>query len=135
MRKYAKLLTQPEQPKLLGDTLLSDLKDTPTSNVGDAAKRVNHFTSEDEENHKRGVRGETRATIAKLKRWFLHVVFAVASGLVVFLAFGMCAGSWIYVSSFANDPAKLGSFLGTVGVWVLIALATLFIERVIPDRD
>lgn len=127
--------TQPEQPKLLEDSLLRDLENTPTNTVRDATKRAERFSEEDEANHKRGLKSQARATVVKLKRWYLHVLFGVFSILTICLAFGFAIGVWLYVSSFVNDPEKLGSFLANVAVWLLIALATLFIERVIPDRD
>ena len=128
------MLTPPNQQQIT-DTLLGDLEDTPTDAVGDAARRAGHFSVEDEENHKRGIRSKTRETIANLKRWFLYVLFGIVSFLAIAVAIGFVVLTGFYVFSFSNDADKLGAFLGNVAIWVLIALATLFIERIMPDRE
>jgi hypothetical protein len=132
-------LTQPEQPKLIGDTLLNDLKDTPTNAVGDATQRVNHFTIEDEDHDRRFGKAQRRRTFQKIQRWFFWFLFWVVCAFITTCAAGYLFIVWKWVSTLiwevkVHNPTGLKSFIDGVLWSLLIVFATLFLEGVFRDR-
>lgn len=132
-------MTQQEPPKLIGDNLLADLKDTPTDAVGDAVKRANHFTPEDEDHDKRFGKAQRRRTFQKIQRWFFWFLFGVTCAVILASAGGYLFLVWKWVSTLiwdvqVHNPQGLKSFIDSVLWSLLIVFATLFLEGVFRDR-
>jgi hypothetical protein len=130
-------LTQPEPqtPKLLTDSLLDDLKDTPTVQMGPAARKAEHYTPEDDDSDKRQSKAEMRRTLRKIRQAFFWVLFILLSLFAAFAVFGFGLVLAHWVQGFWDDSAKVEAFVYGVGWTVLVALATLFVEKSIPDKD
>lgn len=132
-------MTQPEPPKLLGDSLLDDLKETPTASVGDAARRANNFTAEDEDHDKRFGKAQRRRTFQKIQRWFFWFLFWVVCAFVATCAIGYLFLVWKWVSTLIwdvkiHDPVALKAFIDGVMWALLIVFGTLFLEGVFRDK-
>jgi hypothetical protein len=134
------LSTQPALVESPADSLLDDLRETPVADLGAAAQRAGHFTQQDDENHKRGVKGKNREALAKIKRcfmWFLFVIGCVASAVLVF---GFILLVFIYLrhiisGSVVADPSALGQIIGGILWTALVAMATLWSEEVLKGED
>lgn len=133
-------MTQQEQPKLIGDTLLDDLKGTPTGEIGDATKRANHFTPEDEDHDRRFGKAQRRRTFQKIQRWFLWFLFGLMCAVIVACAVGYIFLVGMWVSSMIWDvklhnPKGLKDFIDSVLWSLLVIFATLFLEKAFSGKD
>lgn len=134
-------MTQPEPPKLLGDSLLEDLKKTPTSEMGFATQRANAFTEEDEDHDKRFGKAQRRRTFQKIQRWFFWFLFWVVCGIILACAIGYLylIGLWvstlIWETPTIKNPSGLKAFIDSVLWSLLVIFATLFLENIFRGRD
>ena len=117
------------------ETLLERLNETPLEKLQDAVKKSEGFSVDDENNHKRGVKKDYREATAKIKIKFVWFLFYVLCLVIAFLSLGFLGllGKWI--TSFVDDPIKLGDFLKNVAWAILVILATLFAESVFKKDD
>ena len=132
--------TPPEQSNALTDSLFEDLKETPVAALGPATKKVGHFTPEDDENHRRGIKSKNRETVAQIKRFFMWFMLAVVCVASVVLIFGFICLIWLYLRHVIwgdqiADPSMLQQII--VGVlWTgVVAMATLWTEGVLKGED
>lgn len=127
-------MTQQEPPKLLGDSLLDDLKLTPTGELGAATRKAGHFTAEDDDSDNRLGKAALRKTLRQIRIAFFWVLFFLISTFAAFAVIGFAVVIVHWVTGFWDDAAKVEQFVYGVGWTVLVALATLFVEKSIPDR-
>jgi hypothetical protein len=133
-------LTQQEPHKLLGDTLLDDLKDTPTSQIGDASKRANHFSAEDEDHDKRLGRAERRRAFRKIQLVFYWFLLALGCACAFILAIGFLMLIGIYLMHIiwgyrVSDPGALLQAITGVLWTIVVAMATLWTEGALKEAD
>lgn len=57
------------------------------------------------------------------------------AAVLAITAVGFLILLWDWIQTFRSDATKLGSFLGMVVSYVLVVLATLFVEGVLRERD
>ena len=134
-RRSGKLSTQPEQPKLLTDNLLEELRGTTDAAVSDASVKTGHFSPEDDDSDNRRGRAAQRQTLRAIRRGFFWVLFVLVSAFAAFAVIGFAIVIAHWVNGFWNNPAKVEAFVYGVGWTVMVALATLFIERSVPEKD
>lgn len=121
--------TKVEEPE---QDLLGRLEDLPPAALRERVAKVEGLSKDDEENHSRWLKSNRRRAINKLSSWFLHFLFFVTCGIVLFVVGGTIWLTFSWITSFINDPTKVGSLLGRLWEIGLVALATLFIQSAWP---
>lgn len=114
------------------EELLNKLRETPMASLRKGVAKVEGLSEQDEEGHKRWIRSQIKRTKQKLHSWFLHFLFFVICAVVIILAIGGIYLAWVWVNSFIDDAQKIGDFLSKIWNIGLVALATLFIQSVLP---
>lgn len=114
------------------ESLFSKLQSTPASAVTKKVASVDALTKEEEDGNGRWRKTKKKQVVDKLFVWFMHFLFFVVCVGVFLVAAGGLYLTYKWIGSFVNDPVKLGSFIS--GVWNtgLVALATLFVNGILP---
>jgi type VI protein secretion system component VasF len=125
----------PPPPDHIRQALLERLRQTTPDAVGKAAASAEGLSEEDAERLKRRTRHHGHETRAKIRRAFSWFLFGSACVFLTVTLIGFFWLLWRWIGTFWDDAAKLGGFLGVVVTYVLVVLATLFVEGVLRSRD
>ena len=112
--------------------LFERLKGTPTEDVLKGVKSVEKFTEEEAEGHSRWVNARNKTVKASLFSRFLGFLFYLVCTVVSLVTAAALWLTWLWVTSFTDDPERFGAFLSDVWQIVLVALATLFVQSIFP---
>ena len=112
--------------------LLAQLSETDATSLRAGVAKVEGISKSDEENHGRWLKSVRKRIITKLGTWFLHFLFFVVCGIVLFIVAGTLWLTYSWVSSFVDKPNEVKSLLGRIWEVGLVAMATLFIQNVWP---
>jgi ABC-type Fe3+ transport system permease subunit len=132
---------RPPAEREAGDPeLLQELRKFSDSDVTAKAKAVNPYSEEDDNNHKRITKSEERETLAKITKWFYWFLFCLVCIIVFVLTALVLFVIGYYVSSLIfgtkiSDSKTLVEVITKIFQGVLIAMATLFLERVLKKRN
>lgn len=132
-------LQETATPKQIGDSLLEDLTGTPTSAVGEASRKANDFTEEDEGHDRRRGKAERRRTFQKIQRWFFWFLFWFVCAIIIACSAGYLFLVWKWVSTLIWDvkihnAVGLKQFIDGVLFSLMIIFATLFLEGTFRDK-
>lgn len=125
-------MNKPNSEKSSEELLLQALRETPSASVTKGVRDVDKLSAEEEDGHGRWLKSQKKRLINKLYSWFMHFLFVIMCFVVLVLVVAAIylTGKWI--STFVNDSMRLGDFIGSIWNIVLVALATLFVNGLIP---
>lgn len=114
----------------MSDGLLEKVKQTPTKKLGKKVAEVDGLSTDDHDAAKRFGQYQLDQNWVKVKVWFHWVWFTVSAISILASLFGLIWLSYSFLDSVVGTPGETKFLLAAIWNTALIALATLFLERI-----
>lgn len=123
-----------DEPPRPEKELLEKLKSTSGADLAKGVRTAEKLSPEEEDGHGRWLKSQKKRIQNKLHSWFMHFLFVVICGVVLVIVIGTIILTWTWIQTFMSEPEKLEKFLVNIWNFALVALATLFVNSLMP-RD